>query len=248
MVPADEREERRDSAVRIHEKETSGPLVEAFLAGESPCPAFLGVSIKNKMANRRTLCEAIPWLSWHASAALVVIGDYPHRHNLVALRGFSPHGALKKAIADGSRALKTARDIARDIGNGNPVVCSAADLIETVECRSVLQSLSAYFNQGGGFVKDVLQAALSYAAHARPDLPRSHATQVLPILKDYMLEEVAMFLHLHHLGYAVEVYLGADLPIMKNIALGRYPGFPYACPERTHVSIQVEHVRAKESN
>lgn len=226
--------------MHVRESETSGPLVDAVLAGGRSCPAFLGVSIKNKMANRRALSEAIPWLQKHVSNGLILIGDYPHRHNLVALRGLSPHGALTKAIADGSRALRTARAIVDEIDAGSTmIVQSAADVIETAQCRSILRALSRYFDNGHVFVKDVLDAARDYTVRACPAFPRSHALKILPILKDYILEELAMFLTLYKTGYLVEVYLGPDLPIMRKIATGCYAGFPFKCPERTHISLDI---------
>lgn len=234
------RQVQADDTVQVNPSETSGPLVDAFLSQAPLFPAFLGVSIKNRMANRQSLQRIIPWVYKHSHTAMIVIGDYPHRHNLVALRGLSPHDALKKAMADGSRVFRTALDIVNTI-EAEPgfTVCSAADLIETVDCRSILQTVARYFDRGGVFVRDVLQAVSDYANRAHPGSPKGHATRTLPILKDYMLEEIAMFLHIYRLGYSIEVYPGADMPIMRKIARAAYPTFPYTVPERTHVSIQV---------
>lgn len=228
------------TGIELVRSESSGPLVEAFVAGRRPCPAFLGISLKNKMANKRALAKMIPWLAERATRSLIVIGDYPHRHNLVALRGLSPHGALQKAMADGTRTLRYAREItAACNGESSVTVHSAADFIETSGCRDTLRRLTAYFHEGGPFVDQVVSAAVRYANRACPELPAAHANCVLPTLKDYVLEELAMFLHLYDLGYLVEVYPGPDLPLMRNLATSAYERFPFQCPDRTHISIAV---------
>ena len=62
-------------------------------------------------------------------------------------------------------------------------------------------------------------------------------------LAEYVLEEIAMFISLYKQGYHIEVYSGADMPIMKGIVAGKYRGILHECPLRTHVSIQTKEPR-----
>lgn len=235
------------TSVEVVDAETSGPLATPFLRVERPAPGFLGVSVRNRMSNRAALQALIPWFMERVTSGCIVIGDYPHRHNLNAIRGLCPESALRKAMAAGRRPRKTAESIvasSQDIGRIN--VISAADVIETTSCRAKHHAISHYYNSnalaGTDFVRDVLRSALQYAQRVQPDLPRSHIASVLPVLKDYVLEELAMFLELHSLGHFVEVYPGPDLRLMRRIARREYIEFPVFCAERTHISVKVTHV------
>lgn len=230
----------QNMTIDIDNSHTSGPLAGAFIRQEHPYGAFLGVSLKNKMSNRKALAQIIPWLSRRATAGVVVIGDYLHRHNLVALRGLSPKEALEKAITDGKRPLRYANEIVSRLGNINSLqVCSAADLIETSECREVRTTLSSYFSMGGSFFKDVNDVLTSYLSRVCDEQSTSIKMDVREVLKEYMLEEIAMFLYLYQIGYPVEVYPGPDLSIMRKIGQGTYVDFPINCPLRSHVSISL---------
>lgn len=226
--------------IQVVDADTSGPYVLPFLQGQLPSSAFIGLSLKNRMANRRCLEELIPWVRERAGRVLVVVGDYPHRHNLMALRGLPADEALSKAMRDGRRTLRAARSVvsARCSGGG-VTVCSASELIETASCRTILRTLETYYEAGGQFVHDVLSAAMRYARRAAGPA-RFEMDEALPRLKQYLLEEIAMFLHLSSTGFDVEVYPGPDLGLMQAIAQASYDSFPFSCPHRTHIAVSVE--------
>ena len=197
--------------------------------------------MKNKMSNRRVLEIVIPWLHARASAAKVVVGDYPHRHNLVVLNGRSPDEALQKTIKDGRRALNAASAIVKEIGAESTItVCSAKDLIEDDKCRRIQHELTRYVDAEESFERDVLDDTLAYVNRVCPDFDKNKKHEASISLKEYIIEEIAMFLHLYYLGFLIEVYHGSDIPIMRKIAMSAYPDFPFACPKRTHVSIMTE--------
>ena len=88
-------------------------------------------------------------------------------------------------------------------------------------------------------MQDVVNVSIQYATRACPELPSQHSTKVLPVLKNYLLEELSMFIYLYDMGYPVEVYPGSDLDLMRRIAIGEYGNFPFKCPERSHISIEI---------
>jgi len=59
-------------------------------------------------------------------------------------------------------------------------------------------------------------------------------------LVEYLLEEIAVLLHLHaNAGIPIEVHHGPDLPVMRKVASGLYPGDPFSIPERTHIAVEL---------
>jgi len=233
--------------IQVVDTATSGPYALPFLQGQRPSSALVGLSLKNRMANRRCLEELIPWVKERAVRVLVVVGDFPHRHNLMALRGLSANEALTKAMRDGRQTLRAARSVASATCPGGGVtVCSASELIETASCRTILRALETYYEKGGDFVLDVLSSAMRYARRVG-DPARFEMDEAIPRLKQYLLEEIAMFLHLSSTGFDVEVYPGPDLGLMRAIAQASYDSFPYSCPHRTHISVSVKPARQEGS-
>lgn len=241
MQDSESKQGQGDATVLVNEEDTSGPLASTFANRERRYPAFLGLSMKNRMSNRRVLEIVIPWLYARASVAKVIVGDYPHRHNLAVLNGCSPDDALQKTIKDGKRPLNTANAIVKEIGAESTItVCSSKDLIEADECRRIQHELTQYVDAGGPFEQDVLNDTLAYVDRVYSDLDKNKKYEASISLKEYIIEEIAMFLHLYSLGFPIEVYHGPDMPIMRKIAMSTYSDFPFACPQRTHVSIMTE--------
>lgn len=227
-------------AITVDTNETTGPLVRPFLDGTKLYPCFLNLSVKNRMANKRSLAELIPWVQQRASKTVVVVGDFQHRHNLIALRGLSPSAALSKAMSYGARTIRVAERLIDEIGASETVcVSSAADFIETQECNSILAAVCDYHSRGGRFAAHTAEAATGYLNRLPKTLPVDRSPMTLDRLVSYLLEEVAMFIHLGRCGYQTEVYPGPDLPILRHIASGSYFGFPFTWPNRTHISVNV---------
>jgi len=233
-----------EDGVHLLPEQTSGPFVEAFLRASPPSPCFLGLSIRNKMSNRSRLEVLIPWVARRAHTLTVVIGDYIHRHNLIAFNEMQISEAARKAFALGSRATRAARRILS--GRTGCRVLSSADLTETPGCKQILKAVSEYYASEPTFMRDVTAEVTAFAARALPKSTAARTGHLLTVLKDYVLEEISMFLYLYDCGHAVEVYPGADLTIMRSIALGLYPRFPVPCPWRTHISVNVKTMRGQE--
>lgn len=229
--------------VNLSQGETSGPLVDAFLCATPPSPCFLGLSIRNKMSNGSRLEALIPWVARRTQTLTIVIGDYIHRHDLVAFDGIPISDAARKAFSLGARATRAARRIVGDRAGCR--VLSSADLTETAECKRILRVITDYYSAEPTFMRDVTQQVIAFAARSVPESTAARNGQLLGILKDYVLEEIAMFLYLHDAGYAIEVYPGPDLTIMRKAAIGLYPRFPIPCPWRTHISVHVSAVRSR---
>lgn len=58
-------------------------------------------------------------------------------------------------------------------------------------------------------------------------------------LREYMIEEVALYLYLYQQGFTTEIYPGRDMKVLRKIAANQYRGFPYDFSERTHISVAV---------
>lgn len=231
-------------AVIVDQTETSGPLVEEFLAGHRTTACFIGLSVRNRMANRGSLRNLLPWaLSLAQKNSLpvrIVVGDYLTRHNLIALDGYDLTKASEKALKLGDRPRRYAREIVRELGVEHAVlVQSCRDLLGTTRCGAIVSTLNAYARSNRRFADDLAEEARRFVA--RRDIAEENGADdaLIHQLVCYVVEETAMFLLLYEMGYRVEIYPGADLRIMRLIATGAYREFPFPCPERSHVAVQL---------
>ena len=231
--------EKPSTTMRVVLENTSGPLADAFCSGHVRPPCFLGVSLMNKMANRRDLSVIIPWIADRAGPTKIVIGDFIDRHNRMAFEHLGFSVAAEQALRKGRRATRYAHEIVAQHGLQDRVqILSSAQLTETSECKTITDEMSRYYAKGDLFAQDVVQEIRAYLERSsRGEM--EGATQTFELMKRYVLEELSMFICLYQAGVHVEVYPGADLAVMRRIAEGAYHRFPYTCPKRTHISIQV---------
>ena len=218
---------------------TSGPLVKSFLARQKPAPSFLGVSIRNKMSNKSHLRVLIPWLLARSEKTCIVIGDHIHRMNFMAFDGLSHSEANLKAFNAGKSVTKCLRSIISGLQiNGTVEILSSAAITETPECQNLLRNILTYYHLNHPFSEHVEKELADFLYRVPSD--RQPPKETYGLLKDYILEELAMFLYLYSAGFKIEVYPGPDLRLMQNVVLGSYSNFPFSCSERTHIAVRIQ--------
>lgn len=224
--------------VQLVQEHTSGPLANLFLSSEARLPCFLGLSLRNKMSNRRHLELIVPWLFAHSSNVVIVVGDYLDRFNRVAFDKLSFSNAAQKVLQKGKRTIRYANEIIQSHGLGDHVrVLSSADVTESQDCRLVFADLKQCYAKGGPFVVYVAQEVACYLVRTQRDCSSIDEVETYSLLADYVLEELALFIALYDRGFHIEVYPGPDLAIMKALATGACNAVPFRCPHRTHISI-----------
>ncbi len=107
--------ERRPSVTTVP-AHTSGPFADLVTTGQGRFPASLGISLRNKMSNRKHLEILIPWVVEHSSEAIVIIGDYIDRFNHAALSSLPFGLAASKALKQGKRPTSHALQIVQSLG------------------------------------------------------------------------------------------------------------------------------------
>ena len=213
--------------------ESHGPLLEDPTSLRT-VPGYLSISVTSRFANRAWLTSLLTWATQHTNATLIVEGSYLERWNL---------------LADGTAPdLTTATQLVR------PAVQRMARRVSSVLEELKIQSRIVHLNweaelrtpgyieaetaiaefhaSDSAFQDAIEQTLLAHAAATRKPIRSSSILST-----SYLLEELAMFLHLYRQGFLIEIYPGSDLDIMERLARGDFSGFPLACPSRTHISL-----------
>ncbi len=223
--------------VREH---TNGTLVEAFEAAVK-VPCFLGLSPRTSYLGASKLTAVLTWLIPRCSRLIIIEGSFVARWNLAANGSLREDEVRRAAGLKHQRARQRLARVLRNVPGSH--IASVMDWTAEIEkCRfqALLSSVKGYFACNAKF-KEMIEAIVSPRIARRPaSRPQYRCPEKGQILRQYVFEEIAMFLHLYGLGYWVEVYPGHDLPILQMIGTGAFPDFPVSCPLRTHISIRLE--------
>ena len=221
---------------------TYGPLVADFLSGAGHHRAFIGICIYRPMSNRSFLQDLIPWVRARSPDLKILVGDYLERHNLVAFEGLPVEQAASRVQKRGGKILRAVeRILAHTPGSGHAPTTDFRSEMEHSEYASTYDKLLAYHDRNPLFAADVrreverfVSDSKRYDVKVKRDVLRSNPEA----LDLYVLEEVAMYIHMYLTGYTIEVYPGQDLSILRKIAERTYTRFPFDYSQRTHIGVK----------
>lgn len=219
-------------------EESSGPHLDAVLAGECPVAAFAGICLYAPMANRRSLERYLPLILKQAPRLKILLGDWNERHNLEVLEGVSEAQALSRIQHKATRARRYAKEIiAREGASKRVEIVSMKSMAATERFGEILREVEALAECSEAFRTDgeaLVQGMLERSPRAR-EAPPQAAARLLP----YVWEEIAAFILLYEQGCEVEFYPGDDITPMRRWAVGAYPDAPIPLTRRTHVSVRL---------
>lgn len=228
----------RDYNVSVCDMHTHGQLAHQFLHGER-LPCFLGLSPTTPFVNRSRLRAILGWLVPRSESVLVVEGFSASRWNLVAIRGLTLEQASEEVMGEILRLRRRVQDITSGMQGGVVRVLDWQGELRTQEYTAIEDAICRYSLNHEEFRSLLNDTTRGYVTKVFPMEVTRMSAERWSTLSRYVIEELAMFLHLYKLGYQVEVYPGSDLEIVEAACTGRFSGFPVACPERTHVSLEL---------
>lgn len=226
--------------VEINPAETHGLLLERVLAG-CPSPCILALSPDTSFVNKGRLSAILQWLLPKVSRLAIAEGSFLTRWNLCVIDGLSEHEA--EQIAEQRHELTATR-----IAKIAQAFCSTKH-IEVLDWPSVVRSpafigirdrVESYSARTPSFEQGIDSVVVEYLCRMRTRGESvSLARPQLKLLRGYVFEELAMFVHLYQAGLHVEVYPGDDLEIMHQFAAGHFKDFPFDLSARTHISLRL---------
>lgn len=230
-------------AVEMNYTETNGPNTDAFLKGSAALACFVPICPYSFMANRPFLQEYLPWVLIRCSKAIIIIGDFLERHNIMAFHRVSEAEAISKAGKQGRKIKRTIESVLSNIKiKATVVLDSCRHEIESAECRKIAQTIREYCDQNSLFRTDIEeQTHLMLKGSKRAPVRQIPLidTATMNHFREYMIEELALYILLYQRGYTTEIYPGRDIKILRSLALRQYRDFPYDFSERTHISLAV---------
>ena len=229
--------------IEINYSETRGTNVDDFRNLGTNLSCFIPICIYSFMASRVFLQDYIPWVVSSCSKSKIIIGDYLERHNIMVFNSISEDEAICKAKKRGDKIRRIIDSILPTIESNNSVtVCSCRDEIETLGCKRIADNIQTFATNNPSFEAD-LNEQTQLMLNGTQRLSKPHhaeiSTNSMTQLHNYMVEELALYIHLYNQGITTEIYPGRDMKILRKIASDQYEGFPYDFINRTHISVAV---------
>lgn len=227
--------------VKVEPANTRGILVSSFLDRRvSSC--LVALSPATRYTNRSRLIAILEWALDFSNDVLVVEGSYPARWDAIALYGLSANTASLLAAREASTFARRANRVITDLrANNEARAFDWAHASTTSSFQGVKAAVASYYRYSLSFRQHIEGLALAFAARrGRTPSASSWKYECLELLSAYVLEEIAMYLHLYQMGYYVEIYPGSSIEIMDLIADGEFEDFPVQCTHKTHIGISVE--------
>ncbi len=229
--------------IEIVESETHGPLCARLLAGEK-FPCFLGLSPESSSLNRGRLGSILEWLVPRVSRLTVAEGSFLTRWNLRAIEQLPEVEAERIGEERQEAAVRRITKTLREVSGAERVeVMNWASVVRSFGFSGIRSGVESFAARDSAFEGAVLGAVGEFMRRKRGrDVCVDPTAAQMALLRSYVVEEIAMFVHLYEAGLRTEVYPGDDLYLMRELAAGRFASFPFDLSGRTHIGIRLRPV------
>jgi tRNA-dependent cyclodipeptide synthase len=212
---------------------------KAELRHKSSC--YLGVSLETRSFRRPMLDATVNWIDSNFKRCAVVVGDSLHRYTLQLTRGLSAGEAASEAYTIGTSFLIENQHLFAEVEQCSFEFFRVSDLQKTPECVGYENQLAEIFSKEDDFARSIKRSALSFIDRRRADIRQSALTrdEMINLSCRYILEEMAIFSCLVEAGWEIEVYPGGELPVLVDIARGKYPAVPKQLKRRINIELRI---------
>ena len=204
--------------------------------------AYAAVSVGNKSFSGARLEALLLWIERHVVRCRLVVGGELSRWTVMMERGITEDDAKAVAARHENRKLAELRRAVLHVER--PEVFSlttCAELRSHPRFRTAAAEISAIRSNDSRFAELIRLSARRYC-EARVQKGRPMAVSFATAEEfstAFIAEELALFCVLVSTGSPVEIYPGPELPVLAEIAAGRFPEVPLELRERVNVEVEI---------
>jgi len=198
---------------------------------------YIPVSVGHPAFRSKKLRQLVAFVAAHTRRSIFVIGDDLLRLNIIMRTGVSESEALGIARRRGEeQAISLQRELKRfpDADLTLSFVRDWTSRSSFSEYRLALERLS---QANVSFRKAIEQSAHAYVTSHRDRPLAVSENAAMRLSRHFLLEEIAVFATLSHEGWRTEAYPGPELPVLIELAAGRYPEAPMPLQQRTSLQL-----------
>ena len=198
---------------------------------------YIPVSVGHPAFRGKKLRQLVTFVAAHARRSIFVIGDDLLRLNVMMRTGASESEALGVARLRGEQQAMSLQRERRRFPDADLALSFVRDWTSRSSFLPYRLALERMSQTNSSFAKAIEQCAYAYlVSHQDRPLAVSENSAMM-LSREFLLEEIAVFTILSHEGWSTEAYPGPELPVLIELAAGRYPEAPIPLQQR--ISIQL---------
>jgi len=200
----------------------------------------LGVSMTNPVFWRSSLDTMLGWMEGNFDQSMILVGDYLHRHNEQILNGNYQEQAIKTAVATGDRFIDYLDQYLPDYSEDRFVVQRWKPLYDDPDFLKAKQLLDTLYHSNPS-VKASIQSTAALFVWQKQERQnfKVNKEEAIRLSSEYLLEEMAIFSMLIDRGWNVVLYPGSQLPMLMEIAKGKFKDVPNSLNKGVYVELKV---------
>jgi len=218
---------------------TTPGISEQQLSSYKRC--YIGISLGNPLFQGKSLQAILSWAVERFEQSLVIIGDYLCRFNERILHGLNSEQAAQVAQNLGDDFLKQTKELFEQFPEDKLKPIRWKKCLENVEYMEAKSILDNLFKQNQHFQASVEKDAFSFINRQtkRNETLSVETEEAIKLSCEYLLEEIAVFSALSQQGWHVELYPGAELNVLEDIAKGKYNNIPTGLKKRINIELRI---------
>lgn len=200
---------------------------------------YLGVSLQTPAFEPPMLSAVTDWISSKFPKCTVAIGDSIHRHTLQILGTISPEDAMTEAVRLGEAFVQQNLGLFSAYKSCKFEFVKFSDIQRTTEYKDYEVAIKKLFESDLGFRRAIETSAQSFISRQikRFRIYDGDHDRMVDLSCRYITEEIACFTWLAKNGRRVDVYPGSELPVLIDVARGKYAVPP---PLRRRINIALK--------
>lgn len=220
--------------------------VEQVLPQEAASSLFeeercvLGVSMTNPVFWRSSLFHLINWMEENFEESMVLVGDYLHRLNAQILNGGTEEEAAKIALGMGDEFIEKLSPALAHKPEGRFIVQRWKPFHDDPDFWKAKKEMDTLYDTNDT-VKASIDSTAALFVWQKQDRTKFKVDKEMAVKlsAQYLLEEMAVFSLLIDRGWKVVIYPGAQLPLLMEIATGRFQDIPNHLHQGIYVELKV---------
>ena len=202
---------------------------------------YLGVSLQTPAFEPPMLTATVDWVAANFRECTVAIGDSIHRHTLQILRGVSPAEALREALDLGESFISQNSHLFTQHEPCKFEFRKFSEIQTTDEYKGYEHHITELFEIDADFRASIKNSARAFVDRrmTRFDNVPMNEHKLIELSCNYILEEIGCFTWLANNGRRVDVYPGSELPVLVDVARGKY-AVPGPLRDRINVALKLK--------
>lgn len=202
---------------------------------------YLGVSLQTPAFEPPMLTATVDWIAMNFRECTVAIGDSIHRHTLQILRGISPAEALMEALDLGEMFIRQNSHLFARHESCKFEFRKFSEIQTTDEYKGYEHQITELFETDADFRASIENSARAFVSRriTRFDNVPVDEHKLIQLSCNYILEEIGCFTWLASNGRRVDVYPGSELPVLVDVARGKY-AVPRPLRDRINVALKLK--------